>query len=344
MALIQTRRDFISGIAGAATAGLVRPPPAAAEGTLETTTLRLLKSPGICRAPQYVAEALLRAEGFTDIHHVERGSSEEINEALAQNQADFGTHYSAELLPGIESGGAITILSGVHVGCQELFVRDDIRSIIDLKGRSVAVSVLTSTPGVLVSGPSATIRCRGALVARVGLDPARDIQWVVGRSPTPMQLFTDGKVDAFVGTPPEPQELRARHIGHVLVDTGLDRPWSQYFCCMLAGNREYVRNHPVATKRVLRTVLKAADFCAAEPDRAARQLVDGGFTPHYDYALQTMHDVVYDKWRDYDAEDTVRFYALLLREAGIIKSTPQKIIAESTDWRFLDELKRELKA
>jgi len=223
---------------------------------------------------------------------------------------------------------------GVHVGCQELFAREDIRSITDLKGRSVAVPVLTSTPLVLVS----------ALVARVGLDPARDIRWVVSKSPSPMELFTDGGVDAFVGTPPEPQELRARQIGHVLVNTGLDRPWAQYFCCMLASNREYVRNHPVATKRVLRAILKAADFCAAEPAAAARQLVDGGFTPQYEYALQAMHDVVYDKWRDYDAEDTVRFYALLLREAGLIKSTPQKIIAEGTDWRFLNELKRELKA
>jgi NitT/TauT family transport system substrate-binding protein len=335
MAPIQTRRRFVAGLAAAGAAGLVGAPRVlAADGLLETTSVRLLKVPGICRAPQYVAEALLRAEGLTDIRHVERESSEEINEALAQNEADFGTHYSAELLPAIDDGGAITILSGVHVGCQELFARNDIRSITDLKGKRVAVPVLTSTPGVLVS----------ALVARVGLDPARDIRWVVSTSPTPMELFTDGGVDAFVGTPPEPQELRARQIGHVLVNTGLDRPWSQYFCCMLAGNREYVRNHPVATKRVLRAILKAADFCAAEPARAARQLVDGGFTPRYDYALQTMHDVVYDKWRDYDAEDTVRFYALLLREAGLIKSTPQKIIAEGTDWRFLNELKRELKA
>jgi NitT/TauT family transport system substrate-binding protein len=52
----------------------------------------------------------------------------------------------------------------------------------------------------------------------------------------------------------------------------------------------------------------------------------------------------YDKWREYDPEDTIRFYALRLHEAGFIKSTPQKIIADSTDWRFLDELKRELKA
>jgi NitT/TauT family transport system substrate-binding protein len=335
MTLIQTRRGLLGGIAAASTAGLVRIRRlAAAEAAPETTTVRLLKSPGICRAPQYVAAALLRAEGFSDIRHVERDSSAEFNEALAQNQADFGTHYSAELLPTIDAGGAITILSGVHVGCQELFVHDGIRSITDLKGRSVAVPVLTSAPLVLVS----------ALAARVGLNPGKDIRWVVGTSPTPMQLFIDGKVDAFVGTPPEPQELRARHIGRVLVNTSLDRPWSQYFCCMLAGNREFVRNHPVATKRMLRAVLKAAEFCAAEPVRAARQLVDNDFTPHYDYALQTMHDVVYDKWRDYDAEDTVRFYALLLREASLIKFTPQKIIAEGTDWRFLDELKRELKA
>ena len=334
MPVKQTRRRFLTTLSMAGGTSLVRVlPVVAAEGTLETTSVRLLKVPGICRAPQYVAEALLQAEGFTDIRHVERESSNEINEALAQNEADFGTHYSAELLPAIDGGGAITILSGVHVGCQELFAHDDIRKITDLKGKRVAVPVLTSTPLVLVS----------ALVARVGLDPGKDIRWVVSKSPTPMQLFTDGRVDAFVGTPPEPQELRARHIGHVLVNTGLDRPWSQYFCCMLAGNREYVRNHPVASKRVLRAVLKAADFCAAEPARAARQLVDGGFTPRYDYSLQTMHDVVYDKWRDYDAEDTVRFYALLLREAGLIKSTPQKIIADGTDWRFLDEVKRELK-
>ena len=50
------------------------------------------------------------------------------------------------------------------------------------------------------------------------------------------------------------------------------------------------------------------------------------------------------KWREYDAEDAIRFYALRLHEFGFIKSSPQKILAEGTDWRFLNELKRELKA
>ena len=53
-----------------------------------------------------------------------------------------------------------------------------------------------------------------------------------------------------------------------------------------------------------------------------RSSIDG-FTAEYDYALQTMTDVPYNKWREYDPEDTIRFYALRLQEAGMIKSTPQ---------------------
>jgi NitT/TauT family transport system substrate-binding protein len=112
--------------------------------------------------------------------------------------------------------------------------------------------------------------------------------------------------------------LRARHIGHVIVDTAVDRPWSDYFCCMLIGNRRYVRDNPVATKRVVRAVLKAADICAAEPARAARLLVDRGKTPRYDYALHTLGELPYDKWREYDPEDSVRFYALCLHEVGFV--------------------------
>src|SRR5262249_39256777 len=142
---------------------------------------------------------------------------------------------------------------------------------------------------------------------------------------------------------PQAQELRAKGFGHVRVNSTVDRPWSQYFCCMLAGNRELVRTHPVATERALRAILKEADVCAFEPEQAAKFIVDKGYAKRYDYALQTMKDVPYDKRREYDPEDTVRFYALRLHEAGMIKSSPQKLIAQGTDWRFITELKKELK-
>ena len=75
----------------------------------------------------------------------------------------------------------------------------------------------------------------------------------------------------------------------------------------------------------------------------AQLLVDQGYSSRYDYALQALSDIRYDVWRDYDPEDSLRFYALRLHEAGLIKSSPQKLIAEHTDWRFLNELQRELK-
>jgi NitT/TauT family transport system substrate-binding protein len=182
------------------------------------------------------------------------------------------------------------------------------------------------------------------MAAYVGLDPKKDLNWVRDSAAQPLELFAERKIDAYLALPPEPQVLRARGVGHVIVSTAVDRPWSQYFCCMIAGNREFVRNHPVATKRVLRAILKATDLCASDPALAARRMVDRGFTPRHDLVLQTLREVPYDHWRDYDPEDTIRFYALRMHETGFIKSSPQKIIADGTDWRFLNELQRELKA
>ncbi|MBI4525359.1 MAG: hypothetical protein HY695_16275 [Deltaproteobacteria bacterium] len=144
--------------------------------------------------------------------------------------------------------------------------------------------------------------------------------------------------------PPEPQELRARKIGRVILNTATDKPWSQYFCCMAVANREFVRKHPVATKRALRGMLKAASICALQPQRAVKLRADKGYTKGVNDALQAIKELPYDRWRDYDPEDTLRFYALRLREAGLIKNNPQKIIAQGTDWRFLNDLKKELKA
>jgi NitT/TauT family transport system substrate-binding protein len=181
------------------------------------------------------------------------------------------------------------------------------------------------------------------MAAYVGLDPRRDITWVTHPSDESMRLLGRGEIDAFIGFPPEPQELRAKRIGHVVVNSAVDRPWSQYFCCMSVANRDFARKYPVATRRALRAILKAADLCALEPDRAAKALTAQGVAKRFEYALQTMKDVPYTKWRNYDPEDTIRFYALRLNEIGMIKSSPQRIIAQGTDWRFLHELKKELK-
>ena len=330
-----TRRRFLTTLSLTGAAGLLGARPGLAEkGGLETTSVRFMRIPIICHAPQFIAEDLLRAEGFTDVRFVDAASSAEINEAVASGKVDFNMHFAPQWVSVIDGGGAVTVLTGVHVGCFELFGKEGIRNITDLKGKTVGITALGSSDHLFVS----------VIGAHIGLNPANDIHWVTSQSPTPAELFADDKIDACLGLPPVAQDLRARHVGHVVVNSAVDSPWSQYFCCMLAGNREFVRNYPVATKRVVRAILKAADLCVGEPVRAARSLVDGGFTPRYDYALQTMRDVPYDKWREYDPEDTLRFYALRLHELGFVKSVPQKVIADGSDWRFLKEVKRELKA
>ena len=331
MPMIQTRRRFLATLSLVGAAGWPPVVPAlAAERALETTTVRLVNDGSICIAPEYAAEDLLRAEGFTDIRFPEIAATAQV-EAVGRGEIDFGNFVPFEHMPAIDAGLPIVVLGGVHVGCFELFAKEGIHNVADLKGKSVG---LKAAPAALLT----------LMAAQVGLDSAKEIRWVTEPSLRPLELFAEGKIDAFLGFPPEPQELRARHAGHVIVNTATDHPWSQYFCCMVAANRDYVREYPVATKRVLRAILKATDLCVTEPERVARRIVDGGFTPRYDYARATLREVPYDNWREYDPEDSMRFYALRLHEAGLIKSSPQKIIADGADWSFLNELKRELKA
>ncbi|MBI3799459.1 MAG: ABC transporter substrate-binding protein [Deltaproteobacteria bacterium] len=325
-----SRREFLGGLVLAGAAGLLglKPESLAVEPPPETTTIRLAHFGATCTAPQHVAEDFLKAEGFTEVQYVKTQLASRTHDSLALGELDIDIRTIGLLTTWVDSGDPIVILGGVHTGCYELFGTGQVRTIRDLKGKTVAVPVQGGAHQIFLS----------SMLAYIGLNPGKDIKWVTHPWADTMRLLAEGKIDAYLGFPPEPQELREKQIGHVVVNTTLDRPWSQYFCCMVAGNREFVRQHPVATKRALRAILKAIDVCALQPEHAAHVVVDKGFTQRYDYALQVMKDIPYGKWAEYNPEDTVRFYALRLREAEIIKSSPQNIITEGTDWRFLNEL------
>jgi NitT/TauT family transport system substrate-binding protein len=328
---MHSRRDFLASLTAAGAAGVLDTRSALAdEAPPETTAIRVARFPGICGAPVYTAEALLRAEGFNDVRYLPKPPLD----AVARGDTDFDFDAAPWVVAQLAAGEPITALAGIHPGCFELFAHEPIQTISDLKGKRFGIPALGSSPHLLLA----------VMAAHVGLDPHKDIDWVVSPTGYFIDLFAAREVDAFLGFPPEPQELRARGIGRAILNTTIDKPWSQYFCCTAFGNREFVRAHPVATKRFLRAILKAADLCISEPQRTARRLVDAGFTERYDYALQSLTELPYASWREFDPEDTMRFYALRLHEVGMITSSPNAILAEGTDWRFLNELKRELKA
>lgn len=328
-----SRREFLGGLTLAGTMGLlgIDARSVAAEPPPETTRLRLVKIPNVCLAPQYIAEDLLRAEGFADLEYIEFPGSR-VTEQLGSGAIDITQFYSTNFVKQVDAGAPVVFLSGVHTGCQELVAGERVRTIADLKGKTIAIPWGIPEEWSIVP-----------VLSYIGLDYRKDVHFVEHSPADSLRLVADGKIDAFMAAPPFAQEARAQKTARVVLNTTTDRPWSQYFCCMVVANKEFVRKHPVATKRALRAILKADQICATEPERVARVLVEGRFTKSYDYAVQALREVPYGHWRQYDPEDTVRFYALRLHEAGGIKSSPAKIIAQGTDWRFLNEVKKELK-
>jgi NitT/TauT family transport system substrate-binding protein len=216
----QTRRRFLTALSLAGAAGLVRARPP------EITSVRIQKSPSICNAPRYVAQELLRAEGFTDIRYLSVSShgSGAVYQALTRGDFDFITDFAPLCVHAIDQGMAVTVLAGVHSGCFELFVNEDIHGVADLRGKAIGVADLRGKAIGVAALNSPQHMFLAPIAAHVGIDPSKDINWVVSPSVKPMQLFIDGKLDGFLGLPPEPQELHARGVGRVIVDSTVDRP------------------------------------------------------------------------------------------------------------------------
>jgi NitT/TauT family transport system substrate-binding protein len=235
-----SRRSFLQQASALGAASLFGiPAKTRAEPPPEVSRIRLLHAPSICLAPQLLAEELLHMEGFSDVEYVEL-TVNKLSSEVANGRADMSQVATPEVIPVIDAGQSVVVLAGVHAGCYELFANDRIRRVTDLKGKRVVISATGSPEHTYVS----------SIVAYVGMNPREDIEWVVAESSADaMRQYVEGRADAFLAFPPQPQELRAQHVGHVIVDTTNDRPWSQYFCCVVAANRNFVRKYPMAAKR-----------------------------------------------------------------------------------------------
>jgi NitT/TauT family transport system substrate-binding protein len=329
------RRKFVKGLGALVgstallgydlTLANAEPPP-------ETTRLRIHEDGLTCIAPQIIAQELLYTEGFTDVQYVNYPKDMQLwpPQDLLAGKVDITYSFTPTDIRFVDAGAPVVILGPSHTGCVELVASNHIRSTRDLKGKTIGID--TDTKNFI-----------SMFVAYVGLDPEKDVNWV----PIPVgewvPMFTQGKIDAFMISPPISLELRKKKIGHALVNTTTDKPWSQYSCCLIASTREFVSKYPVATKRALRAILKGVDLCASDPKRVARFMADRGLWS-YDMTLQGLRELPYGKWREIDVVDSLRFWSIRLHDVGAIKSTPQQIIAQGTDFRFLNELKRELKA
>jgi NitT/TauT family transport system substrate-binding protein len=282
-----------------------------------------------------VAVPLLKEEGFTEIEYV-TAPGPKVPDMLKKGMVDMSPVFSALDMYNVEKHNApLKFLAGLHVGCFALVGSDRVQSVRDLKGKTVWTgSVEDNGPHIYFS----------AIVAYVGLDPRKDVKYAWVKKDEAMRMFHEGKIDAFMSFPPGPQELMDKGVGRLLLDTNVDKPWSQYFCCVIIGQSDFVRENPIATKRALRALLRANDIVARDPESATRKLLEKKLWNESErkYVLQALKDIPYDRWREYDPEETIRFYALRLREVGMLKTPPEEFIARHTDWSFLKSMKQEL--
>ncbi len=333
------RRRTLLGAAAAAVAAACAPnrtstaeTPAPSLGPPETTTIRIAGPTG-CDPWTWLADDFLKEEGFTEVKLVSTP------QAVLKGDSDLGAAYGSYVAAHVDAGSPFVALGGTHVGCLELWAKPGISTIRDLKGKTLVVGkkdpLVDIFYGIWV-----------AMLTSVGIDPA-EVKFVEPNVPNfnEIDYFIDGTSDATLTAVTQGPALRAnpKNPGKQVFDTAVDKPWSQYYCCLLVSNRTWVKANPNAAKRATRAVLRAIDYGAKDRQRAVQIAADKKVTQNAPLLYEAIKDLPYG-WRDFDAEETLRFFALRLADGKLIKKSPQQIMTDGTDLAFFRQMQKELKA
>lgn len=333
----------IAAACGPATTTPTPTPRATALPAPETTTLKIFaKPPPTCEAPIWLLNDLLREEGFTDVANTPGG--------IATGESDFGVTYGNFFVSGVEAKFPWVALAGCHTGCIELWAAPGIASIGDLRGKTMDV-------WDKVTGPRPDLRATGifygfllSMLSQIGMDPAEmrlnEVAPTVDTDERYLSGETDAVMTAIHGGPLMRRNPRKR--GQVIIDTAVDRPWSQYYCCLLVANRDWARSNPVATKRVTRAFLRGSDLVMADKKAAVQKALSSGIyagtrVPQDEAILFETIEMLSYAWREYDPEETMRFFAQRLSDVKQLQSSPQQIVEAGTDFAYMRQLAKELK-
>ena len=300
------------------------PPP-------ETKTFRIQCA--ACDAPIMAAEPYLRDEGFTDITITDTGGVA----ALAAGKLDMTIAFPPSLVNAVQSGLKVEALGGLHPGCAEIWAAPSVAGLADLRGKTLVVrSKAISELGY--SYPAVVLR-------QAGVD-IKDLNVVVQADADPVKLFLDGKNDAvFVGTT-SAVALKANpaNKGHLIHSQTMDEPWSKLDCCILVTSEDWYRANPIAAKRALRAIYRSADALGDDRAAAAKLATDKGlFGGAAAYAnVREAANMVPLAWRESDPEKSVRFFAPLLTDTGLMKITVDDVL-RTLDVRDLRDIQADLK-
>jgi NitT/TauT family transport system substrate-binding protein len=294
----------------------------------ETTTIRITGSP--CDAPIMAAGRFLREEGFTDIQITDAG----VIAALAGGKADLGSAFVTQLATAVDTGKPVIGLSGIHAGCAEIWAPMTVSALSDLRGRTVIVVAKTAD--------NLAYTFLAIALKNAGIDP-KDVNFVAQADVDTAKAYLDGKSDAvFVATTGAvAMHANPANKGHVIIDQAMDKPWSEQDCCILCANSDWARANPIAAKRAVRAVTRAADSLGTDRADAAKLATDMGLfggSKNYEPVRAAANMVSLD-WRSLDPARSLRFHAGLMSQVGLLKISAEDAATRGTDLRILGELR-----
>jgi NitT/TauT family transport system substrate-binding protein len=283
-------------------------------------------------APLLFAGDYLRDDGI-NVEYVTRDADYALINDVADGRIDIGYYFIAHLTHAVDAGLPVVMLGGAHTACFQIVATDEVADITQLAGKKLGFVTREASEG--------DYSFTQAILQHIGIVPGQDVELVPIR-PADVLTALGSKVDALHTYPPYTLQVHDFNQGHVILDSLVDRPWSQNLCCAFFTSRTFLEQNPALTRLALRAMLRGVDHCATDPAGAAQRFVEQSWVRTDAYATRTLEQVPLNVWRTHRPEDSIRFYSLLMHGVGVIESTPEEIIQKGTDLTFFNELKQEL--
>ncbi|HTD65553.1 MAG TPA: ABC transporter substrate-binding protein [Candidatus Limnocylindria bacterium] len=266
-----------------------------------------------CEAPIFsaVEKGFFKEEGL-DVELV-KCDWKNYKDVLALGGYDITHHLVMYFLKPLEQGLDVKFTGGIHRGCLRVqaAVNGPIRSVKDLKGKRIGVPGMGTPPFIFAN------RVLGAN----GIDPSRDITWLVFPAGELGLALDKGEVDAIANSEPIGSMLVAQGKVKNIADQALDMPYADEYCCAVIVNGKFLKRNPKACAAATRALLKAAKWVETNPRAAAELSVKAKYLAStVDQNTVSISHLRYVPSVS-GAQTAVRMAAAEMKRAGMLKRT-----------------------
>jgi NitT/TauT family transport system substrate-binding protein len=239
----------------------------APDGPAESNRIKIAYLGLTCEAAIFVAheKGFFKDEGL-DVELV-KTDWDGLRDGLGLGRFDANYTLIMYLLKPIEQGLDVKITGGVHSGCLRVQagLKSSIKSVEDLRGKRIGVPTNLGSPPFLFAS---------RVLAAHGMNPNKDVEWVV-LPPDVLGLAIDnGQVDAVTNSEPIGSILTAQGKVRTIADQAVDPPYSDEYCCAVVVSGALAKRSPAAAAKVTCAMLKGASWVDRNPTAAAALSVE----------------------------------------------------------------------